>query len=373
MPRYSGDDWEKGPSVGMHGIVGIHDVLAAPDGNAWITQSRTNFESNRSLIKLNPETGEMKVINVIGPNGRPSFYEQGGLDPFGNVWVHGGGNFVKIDTKTDAITLFPIPRALGGTENSLDSDSKGRIYVNASHGVMELDPAEMNKTGVVMYPGWHLWQQNTPGNGTTYGLGVDAHDDPWWSESYSDIVATRDMKTGKVTEFLMRDPGFEERKVMFSKNDLDFYDSIGAETWGANSAEPLPFSEMPRRLSTDKTGDTVWVPNWAQSNIAEININTHKVTYHELPMRMHPYKTTVDKFHNVYTDTQVGDGMYQFNPTTQKWTFFAIPTHGCSSRHMSFDDYKNEAWIPCDQADTVDRIQFRTAAEINVLKAAAVK
>lgn len=369
MPRYTGDDWELGESVGMHGVVGVHDVLAANDGNAWITQARTNFESNRTLIKLNPENGDMKIVNVPGANGRPTFFEQAGPDPFGNIWMHGGGNFVKLDPKTEAVTAYPIPRALGGTENSIDSDSKGRMYANASHGVMELDTAELNRTGI-MYPGWNLWQQLTPGNGTTYGMTVDSEDNPWWSESYSDIVATRDMKTGKVTEFLMRDPGFEARKALFNQADNDFYNSIGAETWGPNSAEPLPYSEMPRRLAADKTSDAVWVPNWAQSNIAEINIKTHKVTYHELPMKMHPYKTTVDKFHNVYTDTQVGDGMYKFNPSTQEWTFYQIPTHGCSSRHMSFDDNKNEAWIPCDQADTVDRIQFRTTAQIQALKAA---
>jgi streptogramin lyase len=370
MPRYSGDDWEKGESVGMHGVVGVHDVVADNDGNAWITQSRTNFESNRTLVKLNPANGDMKVVNVAGANGRLIFFEQIDPDPFGNIWMHGGGDFVKLEPKTETFTAYPIPRAMGGSENSIDSDSKGRIFANGSHGVLEFDPSAMDQTGV-MYPGWKLHQQLTPGNGITYGMTVDSQDNPWWSESYSDIVATKDMKTGKVTEFLMRDPGFEERKAMFSKEDLAFYDSIGAETWGANSAEPLPFSEMPRRLAADKTSDSVWIPDWAQSNIAEINIKTHQVTYHELPMRMHPYKTTVDKFHNVYTDTQVGDGMYKFNPSTKEWTYYQIPTHGCSSRHMSFDDNKNEAWIPCDQADTVDRIQFRTDDQIQALKAAS--
>jgi hypothetical protein len=40
---------------------------------------------------------------------------------------------------------------------------------------------------------------------------------------------------------------------------------------------------------------------------------------------------------------------------------------------MSFDDNLNEAWVPCDQADTVDRIQFRTAEQIAALKAAAAR
>ncbi len=371
MPRYTGDDWMKGYSTGMHGMVGVHDVVADPAGFAWITQSRTTFETNRTLVKLNAQTGEMKVFKLTNSNGGPIFFEQmsSGTDPTGNLWFHGGGSFVKLDPSTDSFTAYPIPRVFNGTENSIDADSKGRIWANGKSGVVEFDPSELNKSGV-MYPGWHLYQQLTPGNGTTYGISADANDNPWWSESYSDIVATRNMKTGKVTEFAMHDAGYDARKALATPPDLAFYDSIGAEIWGGTSADPLPYAEMPRRLAADKNGDTVWVPNWAQSSLAEINIHTMKVTYHELPMRVHPYKTIVDKNHNVYAGIQAGDGVYKFTPATQTWTYYQLPTHGCSLRHMSFDDVRGEAWVPCDQADTVDRIQFRSVGQIQSLEAA---
>jgi streptogramin lyase len=366
MPRYTGDDWMLGPSTGMHGMVGIHDVIADTLGQAWITQSRDNFETNRELIKLDPKTGKMTAMKVPG-----RFEQITQPDLHGYIWMHGGGSFVKIDPSNDTLTAYPIPRAYGGTQNSIDPDSKGRVFANGKYGTVEFDPAEMNKTGV-LYPGWHYYQQHTPGNGTTYGISVDSEDNVWWSESYSSKVAVRNMKTGEVTEFDMRDPGYEARKQLFEA-DLDFYESIGGELWSGTSGTPLPFGEFPRRLAADKNGDAVWVPNWAQTNLAEINIHTHKVTYHEMPLKMHPYKTIVDKNHNVYTDTQVGDGMYRFNPANQEWTYFQLPTHGCSSRHMSFDDVKGEAWVPCDQADTVDRIQFRTQAQIEALRAGAAR
>jgi streptogramin lyase len=366
MPRYTGDDWMLGPSTGMHGMVGIHDVVADTLGQAWITQSRDNFETNRELIKLDPKTGKMTAMKLAG-----RFEQITQPDLHGFIWMHGGGNFVKVDPATDTLTAYPIPRVYGGTQNSIDPDSKGRVFANGKYGTVEFDPAEMNRTGV-LYPGWHYYQQNTPGNGTTYGISVDSEDNVWWSESYSSKVAVRDIKTGKITEFDMHDPGYEVRKQLFEA-DLDFYESIGGELWSGTSGTPLPFGEFPRRLAADKNGDTVWIPDWAQTNLAEINIHTHKVTYHEMPLKMHPYKTIVDKNHNVYTDTQVGDGMYKFNPANQEWTYFQLPTHGCSSRHMSFDDVKGEAWVPCDQADTVDRIQFRTAAQIEALRTGAVR
>jgi streptogramin lyase len=368
---YTGTDWMLGPSTGMHGAVGIHDVILDAAGTAWITQSRTTFETNRSLVKLDPTTGEAAAYRVDGPDGRIMFFEQVATpDAMGNIWMHAGGSLVRLEPKTEAFTLFPLPRVMGGMENSTDVDSKGRVVVNGRYGVVQFDPAERNRTDVA-YAGWHLYQQLTPGDGTTYGVTADAEDNLWWSESYADKVATRDMKTGKVVEFDMRDPDYDARKALATPADLAFYDSIGAGTWSSNSASPLPYANMPRRLSADKNGDTVWVPNWAQSNIAEINIHTHKVTYHRLPIRVHPYKTTVDKQHNVWTDTSLADAVWRFTPSTGAWTMFRLPSHGCGSRHISFDDYKGELWLPCDQSNKVIRFQFRTADDIRALAAAA--
>jgi streptogramin lyase len=259
---------------------------------------------------------------------------------------------------------------MGGMANSTDSDSKGRIFVNGRFGVTMFDPSEQDRTGV-MYPGWRLYQQLTPGNGTTYGISTDREDNVWWSESYADKVAMRDMKTGKVTEFDMHDPEYEARKALMTPADLAFYESIGAETWAANSAEPLPYATMPRRLAADKNGTSVWVPNWADSNIAEIDFRTHKVSYHKLPIQVHPYKTIVDKKHNVYTDTSLADAVFKYAPDRRGWTMYRMPSHGCGSRHVSFDDAKSELWLPCDQSDKVARFHFRSAEELRALERAA--
>jgi streptogramin lyase len=368
---YTGTDWMKGPSTGMHGIVGIHDVMADAAGNAWITQARTTFETNRSMVKLDPKTGETVAYRVTGPDGKLMYFEQiASPDKKGDIWMHTNKAMVRLEPTTEKFTSFPLPKVMGSMFNSTDADSKGRAFANANFGVAMFDPSELGNTGAA-YPGWHLYQQTTPGNGVTYGITTDAEDNVWWSESYADKVATRDMKTGKVFEFDMHDPDYEKRKALATPADLAFYESIGGGTWAKNSASPLPYANMPRRLSADKHGDTVWVPNWAQSNIAEINIRTHKVTYHELPIRVHPYKTTVDKHHNVWTDTSLADAVWRFTPSTGAWTMFRLPSHGCGSRHISFDDYKDELWLPCDQSNKVIRFQFRSADEILALETAA--
>jgi streptogramin lyase len=368
---YTGTDWMLGPSTGMHGIVGIHDVIADASGTAWISQARTTFETNRSLIKLNPETGETVNFDIAGPDDKRIFFEQVSTpDPFGNIWMHDAVNVVRLDPKTEKFTLFRIPTVMDRMANSTETDSKGRVFINGHFGAVMFDPAEVGRKGM-MYPGWHLFQQNRAGDGTTYGLSTDAEDNVWWSESYSGRVATRNMKTGKVDEFDMHDPAYETRKALATPADLAFYESIGAGTWANNSASPLPYANMPRRLSADKHGDTVWVPNWSQTNIAEINIHTHKVTYHTMPIQVHPYKTTVDKDHNVWTDTSMADAVFKFVPKTGQWTMYRLPSHGCGSRHVSFDDVRGELWLPCDQSNKVARFQFRTEAEVKALETAA--
>lgn len=369
---YNGQDWMLGPSTGMHGIVGVHDVVVDHSGLAWITQSRTDFETDRTLVRLDPATGAMTNIRLTGPQGHIVLFEQINESEQGIIWLHSLKWLVRLDPATEDFTMYRLPAVMQAMFNSTTVNAKGQVFVNAPHGVVEFDPAAARATNVP-YPGWNLWQQDTPGNGTTYGDATDSENNPWWSESYSDIVATRDMKTGKVIEFRMRDPQYAARKALSTPEDLAFFRNVGAETWGSTAVDPLPYSEMPRRMSADKTGDTVWVPMWANRYLAEINIHTHQVTYHRLPFDAHPYKTTVDEHHDAWTDPQVSDTGVEFDPATRKWTIYQLPSRGCSSRAVFFDKLRNELWVPCDQADMVVRVQFRTAADLHAEQAAAAR
>jgi streptogramin lyase len=372
LPWYNGSDWMDGPSTGMHGIVGTHDVVVDSAGRAWVSHSggRSTFESNRAMLKLDPASGDMTAYQLLDGKGRMIPIEQiSSIDSKGDIWMHSDEAFIRLDTRTEQFRAYSMPKVMGGMENSTDVDSKGRVWANARFGAARFDPDAPFRTDVA-YPGWALFQQQTPGDGITYGIATDADDNPWWSESYVDKVAMRDMKTGQLTEIDMRDPDYAIRKELATPADLAFYESIGAGTWSSNSASPLPYANMPRRLAADKGGDTVWVPNWAQSNIAEIQIHTMKVTYHRLPIHVHPYKTIVDRQHNVWTDTSLADAALKFNPASGEWTVYRLPSHGCGSRHMGFDDFRGEAWMACDQSGKVARIQFRTAADVEKLKAA---
>jgi streptogramin lyase len=299
------------------------------------------------------------------------FFEQVAQESDGVIWAHDSAQWVgRLDPASEDLSLFRLPAGMGHMVNSASVNQSGHVFLNGLYGVVEFDPDEQERKGIP-YPGWHFWQQHTPsGNGgNTYGLATDAEGNPWWSEAYSDIVATRDMKAGKVYEIDMRDPEYAARNALSTPEDLAFYENIGAETWAKSSAEPLPYSEMPRRLSADTSGHTVWVPLWASYYLAEINTRTHKVTYHRLPITSHPYKTTVDSHHNVWLVAQDSDNAIEFTPSTKKWTIYQLPSRGCSPRHVFFDDRRGELWLPCDQANMVVRVQFRSDAELRAASA----
>ena len=359
---YNGSDWSEGPSTGMHGVAGLHDVMADAVGNVWVSESRTSFETDRSLTKLDPKTGQMTAFKLAGANGGIIRVEQVGFDPKGNLWMHSGTSIIRLNPETETFTMFNQPRAMGGMQNSTDADSKGNVWVNGRYGAVFFDPATEK---------WQLFQQLTPGNGITYGISADSEDNGWWSQFYADKVDKKDMKTGEVREIEMHDPGYDARKKLATPADLEFYDSIGSETWGTYSADPAPYADAPRRLAADKNGNTVFVPLWAASYLAEIDIHTLKVTYHPLPIHGHPYKATVDREHNAWASVPLGDSMVKFNPATQQWTEYMLPSHGCGSRHISYDDLRHEAWLPCDQSSKVGRFQFRTVEQIQAQKAAA--
>ena len=130
----------------------------------------------------------------------------------------------------------------------------------------------------------------------------------------------------------------------------------------------IPGAMGPRRLGADKNGNTVWVPLFHASAVAKIDIKTRKTTYYPLPITAHPYFLVVDKNHTVWTNSMVDDIVAQFEPKTEQWTFFRLPTHGCETRNLAVDDLRGEVWVPCIKASKTVRLQFRTPAQIQALK-----
>ena len=353
---HDGSDWSEGPGTGMHGAMGgLHDVIVDNDGNAWMTESAGNL--HRTVTKLDTRTGQVtdfKLTRGAGPRTRTRSSHGIGRDQDGTLWFDTNGSLGRIDAATDTIDLFTPPRGMGsGVSVTVDADGLGKIWGGTRYGSIWFDP-DTNA--------WKHLQNVTPADGFTYGMTGDADGNGWWTQFNAERVVKGDPRTGESTEFIMRPPWMADRESLMTPDDRAFYESVGALLWGGINS--VPGAQAPRRLGADRRGDTVWVPNYLGMNLARIDIRTHEVTYHALPINGNPYFVVVDKDHNVWANLLSDDRVVKLEPDTGEWTIYQLPSIGCETRNIAVDDIRGDIWVPCARTSRVARLQFRTPAEV---------
>ena len=74
-----------------------------------------------------------------------------------------------------------------------------------------------------------------------------------------------------------------------------------------------------------------------------------------------PYAITVDDKHMVWFTMLSADRIGKFNPFTEKFTEYSLPTLGTEIRHIQVDNTTNPptVWLPYDRTNKIARIQFR--------------
>jgi streptogramin lyase len=349
-----GSDWTEGTSAGGHFAVGIHDLQIDADGDAWFTESPGG---GRTVGKVNAATGQVTGFNVFDRDGKTPLRTHGiGKDPDGNLWFDAYGPVGKITPATEEIELFYPPERMGsGAFLTTDADKDGKIWTGTRYGSIQFDPETER---------FKYFQNLTPADGTTYGMTVDAQGNGWWTTFWADIVTKADPITGERTEFKITHP--PDRELTILPEEQDFYERVGALTWGF--VNTVPGVQGTRRLGADRNGTSVWVPLYYGMALAEIDINTHEVTRHPLPIMAHPYFVVVDKHSKVWTNLMSDDRVAKFDPVTEEYTFYKLPTLGCETRNIAVDDLRGDVWVPCIRASKVVRLEFRTPSEIAEVK-----
>ena len=357
---HDGSDWSQGAASGGHGAVGPHDVSVDADGNAWVTEGIGN--DARTVTKIDTTTGQSTAFKVDGSNGSHGIVTAWD-DPARPLWFDAYGNpprLARLDPSTETFELFTPPDGMParGAFVTVDPDATGKIWAGTQFGALRFDP----ETETFSY-----YRNITPADGFTYGMAGDADGNGWWSQWYTNLVMMANPSTGESKEFVM-DPPWED-PVVSTALDREFYRSIDA--LGAGGINSVPGAQAPRRLGADKTGRTVWVPNWWGSNLAKIDIRTHEVTYYKLPINAHAYFVVVADDHMVWTNLMSDDRVAKFNPETEEWTLFRLPVNGCESRNIAYDNLRGDVWVPCYRAGTVLRLQARSEDELSTLKRAS--
>jgi virginiamycin B lyase len=303
------------------------------NGSDWSRGSRNQFQE---LGQHDIKVGRDGYIYLPPGIGRD-------IDPDGNIWFTGAGGGVKFDVKSETFTPYPLPKGFEGFENGKGVDSQGNFWAATAAGAYKMDP----KTGTyVLYP------SVTP-LGRPYGLTVDREDKAWFAQIAVDKVGWVDGRTGDVGEVVL--PPITDEPMTAEDRALN-----RGWTWN----QPL-YGRGPRRLQADRNGDHVWVASHFGGYLSKIHIRTKELTDYRLPGPYRfgsPYEPVVDKNGIVWVAMSNADVLTRFDPETEKFTFFPLPTRSTNARNIDVDNTPSvpEVWLPQQQGGKVARVQFRT-------------
>jgi streptogramin lyase len=360
-----GHDW----SLGTPSKVGelVHDAWSDLDGNLWFTSNVPNRHVTVGRIDTN--TGAVKFLKVPGANGLAANTHGMFRDDAGNLWFDvnpGKRGLAKLDPKTEKISVYIPPQGMSPTGGAVtvDVDGKGFIWASSPVGALRFDPKSETFTE------YKSLTYNTPnGNGLTYGAAADRDGNGWWAEMKLDIIGHANPVTGKVSEIKL--PPVDIGLKLASADEKKFYETFEQPDYNA----PLPWSQGPRRMGTDKNADVLWVGNSWGHSLARIDTKTSDVSFVPLPDGMQPYHVAVDSKHNAWLNVWTADSILRYDPAAKTWARFDLPTRGSEARYISVTEHTGalQVVVPIYRSNQVAVMSFRSEADIAALKAQAGK
>jgi streptogramin lyase len=358
-----GTDW----ALGTTSKLGIlpHDGALGLDGAIYFTSNNPN--RGVTIGKVDPATGAVKYLKAGAANGLAAPSHGLARDRAGNLWfdVNPGRRALgKLDVATEKITIYQTPEGMApvGGAVTVDVDGKGMIWASTPSGAVRFDPVAEKFTEFKST----IPERNPRGSGATYGAAGDRDGNGWWAQMAMDTVYKGEVATGKAIAIKMPDVRVDR---LFGE-DRAFYDKVSDLGFNA----PLPWSQGPRRMGTDKNADLLWVGNSFGSSWARINTKTLETTIVPLPYpAMQAYHIAVDSRHNVWGNLWTADCIVRLDPATNTWTVFDLPVRGTEIRHISLLERgdKISVVVPVYRTSQMGVLTLRSEAELASLKAKA--
>ncbi len=361
-----GSDWNQGTPSKMGQLP--HDGAMGLDGNLYYTVNNPNPDV--TLGRVDTKTGEVKYFKVDRKDGKFAATAHGlTRDGEGNLWFDvnpGRRSLGKFDPKTEKISVYETPEPMSplGGAVTLDVDGKGRIWASAPDGVVSFDPkAEKFTDFKSMTP-----FKNAKGTNSTYGAAGDRDGNGWWAQMAFDTIGKADMTSGKTSEITL--PELKEEISRLPEAKRAFYENFDGRT----NNNPLPWSQGPRRMGTDKNADVLWVGNSWGATLAKIDTKTGQTSIIPFPDKVYqPYHIAVDQNHNVWGNLWTADRVARFDPAKNEWTMFDLPVRGTEIRHVSLleRDGVTKVIVPVYRDSKMGVMTLRSEADIAALKAQA--
>jgi streptogramin lyase len=358
-----GTDWAQGTTSKLGQLP--HDGALGLDGTIYFTSNNPN--RGVTIGKVDPATGAVKYLKADAVNGLAATAHGLVRDRAGNLWfdVNPGRRALgKLDTATEKIAIYQTPEGMAplGGAVTLDIDGKGMVWASTPSGAVRFDPVTEKFTEFKS----NIPEKNARGLGATYGAAGDRDGNGWWSQMAMDTVYKGDIATGKAIEIKMPDVKVDR---IFGE-DRAFYETVSDLGFNA----PLPWSQGPRRMGTDKNADLLWVCNSFGSSFARINTKTLETTIIPLPdPTMQAYHIAVDSKHNVWGNLWTSDRIVRLDPAASAWTVFDLPVRGTEIRHIALLERgdKLSVVVPVYRTSQMGVMTVRSEAELAALKTKA--
>jgi len=360
-----GHDWSLGTPSRIGALV--HDAWSDLDGNLWFTSNTPN--KALTIGRIDTKTGAVKFLAVPKPGGLAANTHGMTRDKDGALWFNittSKGGLAKLDPKTEKIEVFLPPPGMSPTGGAvtLDIDGKGFIWASSPVGALRFDPKSetFKEFKSITY-------QMPNGTGVTYGAAADRDGHGWWAEMQLDTIGHADPDSGKITEIKL--PPVELQLARATAEEKKFY----ATYKQADFNNPLPWSEGPRRMGTDKNADVLWIGNSWGGSLARIDTKTGETSFVPLPDHMQPYHIAVDSKHDAWLNIWMTDAILRYDPAAKQWTRFDLPTRGTEARYISLTEHTGalQVVVPYSRTSKVAVMSFRSEADLAKLKQEAAK
>jgi virginiamycin B lyase len=357
-----GTDWAMGTTSKLGQMP--HDGGLGLDGTIYFTLNNPNRSG--TIGKVDPKTGAVKYIKADAANGRAAGAHGLTRDAAGNFWfdVNPGRRALgKLDVATDSITIYQTPESMSplGGAVTMDVDGKGKIWASTPSGAVRFDPVTEKFTEFKSL----IPAKAAKGSGQTYGAAGDRDGNGWWAQMAMDTIVKGDVASGKAIEIKL-----PPVKMDMSSDDRAFYDTVSDLSFNT----PVPWSQGPRRMGTDKNANVLWVGNSWGATFARIDTKTMETRIIPFPdPTMQPYHIVVDNKHNVWGNLWTSDRIVKLDPATNKWTLFDLPVRGTEIRHIALLERgdKLSVVMPVYRTNQMGVMTVRSEAELAALKAKA--
>jgi streptogramin lyase len=358
-----GTDWAMGTTSKLGQLP--HDGALGLDGTIYFTSNNPN--RGVTIGKVDPVTGAVKYLKAVATNGLAATAHGLVRDRAGNLWfdVNPGRRALgKLDVATEKFSVYQTPEGMAplGGAVTIDIDGKGMVWASTPRGAVRFDPSTEKFTEFKSA----IPEQNAKGLAATYGAAGDRDGNGWWSQMAMDTVYKADVTSGKAIGVKMPDVKVER---LFGE-DRAFYEGVSDRGFNA----PLPWSQGPRRMGTDKNADILWVCNSFGSSFARVNTKTLETTIIPLPdPTMQAYHIAVDSKHNVWGNLWTSDRIVRYDPAANAWTVFDLPVRGTEIRHISLLERgdKISVVMPVYRTSQMGVLTLRSEAELAAIKARA--